>query len=235
MATVMVQRIIGPTRKVSRMTRVHANTIRNMMQVYFIAGSTNCKSNLIQVVEQAIQGGITMFQFREKGNGAVIGEEKVRLAKEVQALCKANDVPFIVNDDVDLALAIDADGVHIGQTDEEADNVRKKIGDKILGVSVHSLEEAHRAVASGADYFGVGPIFPTNSKDDAEPVCGTEGLEMMRKNGFDIPIVGIGGIHAGNAGEVMAAGADGVSVISAISLADSPYEATKQLADSIKK
>src|SRR5689334_19429044 len=104
------------------MTRIHANIIRNMMRVYFIAGSTNCQSNLLQVVEQAIQGGITMFQFREKGNGAATGEEKVRLAKEIQALCKVNDVPFIVNDDVDLALAIDADGVHIGQTDEEAGN-----------------------------------------------------------------------------------------------------------------
>ncbi|WP_416828958.1 thiamine phosphate synthase [Ectobacillus polymachus] len=210
-------------------------TLRNMLRVYFIAGSTNCKHDVVEVVEEAIRGGITLFQFREKGKDAAVGQEKMQLAKRIQALCKENHIPFIVNDDVDLALAIDADGVHIGQKDEDAKHVRKRIGDKILGVSVHSLDDAHLAIANGADYFGVGPIFPTQSKDDAEPVRGTEVIEIIRKNGLDTPIVGIGGIHAGNADEVMAAGADGVSVISAISLADSSYEAAKQLAEAVKK
>lgn len=211
------------------MTRILSDHMRELLRVYFIAGSNNCHKDLREVVSEAIDGGITLFQFREKGKGALTGEEKYRLAKEVQQICKSRGIPFIVNDDVEMALALDADGVHIGQDDEAADSVREKIGNKILGVSVHNLEEAQRAIRQGADYFGVGPIFPTQSKEDAQQAKGTTVIEAIRKNGIDMPIVGIGGISVDNASIVMRGGADGVSVISAISQAASVSESAKEL------
>ncbi|WP_028400197.1 thiamine phosphate synthase [Ectobacillus panaciterrae] len=211
------------------MTRILSDHMRELLRVYFIAGSNNCHKDLREVVSEAIDGGITLFQFREKGKGALTGEEKYRLAKEVQQICKSRGIPFIVNDDVEMALALDADGVHIGQDDETADSVREKIGNKILGVSVHNLEEAQRAIRQGADYFGVGPVFPTQSKEDAQQAKGTTVIEAIRKNGIDMPIVGIGGISVDNASIVMRGGADGVSVISAISQAASVSESAKEL------
>lgn len=205
------------------------NHLREMLKVYFIMGSTNCFKDPREVLAEAIDGGITMFQFREKGDGALTGVEKFNLAKDLQSLCRKNQIPFIVNDDIELALALDADGVHIGQEDEPASVVREKIGNKILGVSVHSMEEALAALKDGADYFGIGPVFPTKTKKDAKPSRGTTLIEELRRKGYSTPIVGIGGITTENASTVMAAGADGISVISAISHASSPYEAAKIL------
>ncbi|MFX3623566.1 MAG: thiamine phosphate synthase [Ectobacillus sp.] len=211
------------------MARIDASAMRELLRVYFIAGSTNSAKPILETVSEAIDGGVTLFQFREKGAGALTGEAKYKLAKELRQLCKNKGVPFIVNDDVELAIAVDADGVHIGQDDEAAATVRSKIGDKILGISVHSLEEAHLAIRDGADYFGVGPVFPTQTKEDAQEARGTEVIRQLRESGIDIPIVGIGGIHAGNAKEVIEAGADGVSVISAISQAASVKESAMAL------
>lgn len=205
------------------------NHLREMLKVYFIMGSTNCFKDPREVLAESIDGGITMFQFREKGDGALTGVEKFNLAKDLQSLCRKNQIPFIVNDDIELALALDADGVHIGQEDEPASVVREKIGNKILGVSVHSMEEALAALKDGADYFGIGPVFPTKTKKDAKPSRGTTLIEELRRKGYSTPIVGIGGITTENASTVMAAGADGISVISAISHASSPYEAAKIL------
>ncbi|WP_163182599.1 thiamine phosphate synthase [Neobacillus sedimentimangrovi] len=205
------------------------NHLREMLKVYFIMGSTNCFKDPREVLAEAIDGGITMFQFREKGDGALTGVEKFNLAKDLQSLCRKNQIPFIVNDDIELALALDADGVHIGQEDEPASVVREKIGNKILGVSVHSMEEALAALKDGADYFGIGPVFPTKTKKDAKPSRGTTLIEELRRKGYSTPIVGIGGITTENASTVMAAGADGISVISAISHASSPYQAAKIL------
>lgn len=198
-------------------------------------GNNNCLENPAKVLIDAIAGGITLFQFREKGKEAFTGLEKWNLAKQLQSICKEQDIPFIVNDDIELALAIDADGVHIGQEDEQVKTVRAKIGDKILGVSVHSMEDAESARNDGADYFGIGPVFPTNTKEDAKPVRGTRLIEELRKNGWSIPIVGIGGITSENATKVIEAGADGVSVITAISHADSPVEAASALRKSVSK
>jgi thiamine-phosphate pyrophosphorylase len=213
--------------------RIKNERMKELLKVYFIMGSINCQKEPLGVMKEAIEGGITLFQYREKGRGALAGEEYYKLAKQLQSLCKNHNIPFIVNDDVELALAIDADGVHIGQDDEAVETVRKKIGDKILGVSAHTIEEARFAIEKGADYLGIGPIFPTSSKEDAKAVQGTVLIESLRKLGIDIPIVGIGGINASNASSVVEAGADGVSVISAISLASSPYENTKQLAEAV--
>lgn len=215
------------------MARIANEEMKQRLKVYFIMGSVNCKKPPLEVLTEAIDGGITLFQFREKGSGALVGEQKYEFAKQLQAICQKRGIPFIVNDDIELALAIDADGVHIGQDDEDARIVREKIGDKILGVSAHNLEEAQAAVAAGADYIGVGPIYPTKSKADAKQAQGPGIIRLLRNNGIAIPIVGIGGITAENAGEVMSAGADGVSVISAIASASSPLLATKQLAQAV--
>jgi thiamine-phosphate pyrophosphorylase len=210
-----------------------SNDLRDSLRVYFIMGSPNCLKDPAEVLTEAIAGGITLFQFREKGEGALIGAEKYALAKELQGICKEHQIPFIVNDDIELAIALNADGVHIGQEDEQVEDVRKKIGDKIIGVSVHSYEEAKVALAGGADYFGIGPVFPTKTKEDAKPSNGTKLIEELRERGLSIPIVGIGGITSENARTVIEAGADGVSVITAISHAPSLKDAAKALRKSV--
>ncbi|MBU8916751.1 thiamine phosphate synthase [Bacillus sp. FJAT-29953] len=208
--------------------------LREALKVYFIMGTANCRKDPIEVLKEAIAGGITFFQFREKGKEALIGEEKYALAKKLQSLCKEHRIPFIVNDDIELAIRLNADGVHIGQEDEPAETVRRQIGDsKILGVSVHTPEEAEGALSAGADYFGIGPVFPTKTKADAKPSRGTALIEELRSQGIAVPIVGIGGITSENAATVVEAGADGVSVITAISLANSPLIAAKALRKSV--
>lgn len=217
------------------MMRIETQQMSKLLQVYFIMGSNNCQEDPLQVMKEALDGGVTLFQFREKGEGALKGEERLQFAKKLQILCKEYGVPFIVNDDVELAVELDADGVHVGQDDEGITVVREKMGDKIVGVSAHTIEEARFALENGADYLGVGPIFPTNTKKDTKAVQGTNGLRHFRDEGIKVPIVGIGGITIENAASVIEAGADGVSVISAISLADSAYESTKKLAQQVKK
>lgn len=217
------------------MMRIETQQMSKLLQVYFIMGSNNCQKDPLQVMKEALDGGVTLFQFREKGEGALKGKERLQFAKKLQMLCKEYGVPFIVNDDVELAVELDADGVHVGQDDEGITVVREKMGDKIVGVSAHTIEEARFALENGADYLGVGPIFPTNTKKDTKVVQGTNGLRHFRDEGIKVPIVGIGGITIENAASVIEAGADGVSVISAISLADSAYESTKKLAQQVKK
>ncbi|MDA1761269.1 thiamine phosphate synthase [Bacillus thuringiensis] len=217
------------------MMRIETKKMSKLLQVYFIMGSNNCTKDPLSVLKEALDGGVTLFQFREKGEGALIGEDRVRFAKEVQALCREYGVPFIVNDDVELAIELDADGVHVGQDDEGITSVREKMGDKIIGVSTHTIEEARWAIENGADYLGVGPIFPTSTKKDTKAVQGTKGLAHFREQGITIPIVGIGGITIENTASVIEAGADGVSVISAISLAESAYESARKLAEEVNK
>ena len=205
--------------------------IKELLKVYFIMGSANCLQDPEEVLRAAIKGGITLFQFREKGNGCLQGEEKLQLAKRLQTVCHEQEIPFIVNDDIELAVEIEADGVHIGQEDEPAEEVRQKIGtNKILGVSAHTLKEAEHAIAAGADYLGIGPIYPTLTKDDAKAVQGLTFIKELRASGIAIPLVGIGGITAENAAPIIGAGADGVSVITAISQGESPEAAARMLA-----
>jgi thiamine-phosphate pyrophosphorylase len=203
--------------------------IEELLQLYFIMGSTNCNADPVYVLKQAIEGGITLFQYREKGVGSLEGLEKVRLAEKLYRVCKDAGIPFIVNDDVDLAVELDADGIHVGQEDLAANFVREKAANKILGVSAHTIEEAEKAIEDGADYLGLGPIYPTISKDDARTVSGLTIIENFRKNGITIPIVGIGGITAANARDVIQAGANGVSLISAIAAADDVKKASEEL------
>ncbi|MCM3711877.1 thiamine phosphate synthase [Sporosarcina luteola] len=194
-------------------------------------GSPNAEKPL-SVLEDALKGGITCFQLREKGKRALVGMEKRAFAVSCQRLCAQYGVPFIVNDDVDLAVEIDADGVHVGQDDMEARFVRKRIGsEKIVGVSVHTVDEANKAIADGADYVGMGPVYPTITKADAKPVAGTAMIEEVAAVYPDLPIVGIGGITAENAEPVFRAGASGISVISAIASSTDPELAARRLAE----
>lgn len=167
---------------------------------------------LAAAVEQALQGGATIVQLREKELAPELFLEE---AKAIKQLCRKYGVPFIVNDNVDIALAVDADGVHVGQKDMEAGRVRRLIGaDKILGVSVQTVAQAAQAEKNGADYLGVGAIFPTGSKNDAEEV-GPEELKRICA-AVNIPVVAIGGISKGNVMQLAGAGISGIAVISGI-------------------
>ena len=180
---------------------------------------------LYEVVKESLDGGATFMQLREK----TLDEETFyQEAVELQALCKEYGVPFVVNDDVDIAVRMDADGVHVGQSDMEAGNVRALIGpDKILGVSASTVEQAKLAEERGADYLGVGAVFPTGSKDDAEEVS----FETLKEicEAVSIPVVAIGGITEGNTPELAGSGICGIAVISAIYAQKDIPEATKRL------
>ena len=174
---------------------------------YWLNGRT-----LTDVVRESLEGGVTMLQLREKTL-----EEPAFLqeAKELQALCRAYHVPFIVNDNVDIALAMNADGVHVGQSDMEALDVRAKLGpDKIIGVSAQTVEQALLAKKHGADYLGVGAVFPTGSKADADDVS-YDTLKAICQ-AVSIPVVAIGGISRDNVARLAGSGICGVAVISAI-------------------
>lgn len=191
---------------------------KELLKLYFICGTTTCQGkDLYSVVEEALKGGITLFQFREKGKGALEGKEKVELAVKIQDLCKKYNVPFIVNDDIELALEIAADGVHVGQDDLGVDEIRKLMPDKIIGLSIGNEEELKQSKVEYVDYVGVGPVYVTQSKDDAGGAIGYEGLELMRRFLPQMPLVAIGGIQTQHIKDVMKTNVDGVSIISAIS------------------
>ncbi|WP_353733609.1 thiamine phosphate synthase [Rossellomorea vietnamensis] len=205
-------------------------TLRDSLSCYFVMGSTNCTDDPRKVLRDALSSGVTMFQFREKGENCLTGTEAVNLAADLHAICKEHKVPYIVNDNIDLALEIEADGVHIGQEDGDAEEIRKRMGSsKILGISAHSLTEANAAIKAGADYLGVGPMYPTMTKNDTRPVSGPILIEELKTYGIQLPIVGIGGINANNAAEVLHAGADGVAVISCLSSSRDPKSSVRNL------
>ena len=167
---------------------------------------------LYSVVKESLDGGVTFLQLREKELDEVHFLEE---AKELQQLCREYQVPFIVNDNVDIAIAMDADGVHVGQSDMEAGDVRAKLGsDKIIGVSAQTVEQALLAEKHGADYLGVGAVFPTGSKDDADDVS-YETLKAICE-AVSIPVIAIGGITQENVKELAGSGICGIAVISAI-------------------
>lgn len=186
---------------------------------------------LYQDVEAAIKGGATFIQLREKNlDEAHFLEE----AKEIKELCKKYQVPFVINDNVDIALAMDADGVHVGQSDMEAGAVREKLGpDKIIGVSAQTVEQALLAEQKGADYLGVGAVFPTGSKDDAVEVS-HETLKAICE-AVKIPVIAIGGISAGNVMELSGSGICGIAVISAIFAKPDIEAAAKELKEQTEK
>ncbi|MCM3617027.1 thiamine phosphate synthase [Sutcliffiella horikoshii] len=210
---------------------------REELNLYFVMGSSDCNGrDPSGVLQEAINGGITLFQFREKGHDAKVGAEKKELALELKKICKRHDIRFIVNDDIDLAVEIGADGVHIGQEDTAFPVAKEKlISRMIIGVSCHTVEEAEAAVNHGADYIGVGPMYFTTTKKDIREVKGPEVVRQIRNAGMTIPIVGIGGISVENTGEILESGADGVAVISAITKAGSPFAAASEFSRCIGK
>lgn len=198
---------------------------------YLVTDTDMCpRENLIDVVSEAIRGGVTLVQLREKEISTREFYSEAVLLKE---LCKRHGVPLIINDRLDIALAVDADGVHIGQSDMPIDVVRRILGnDKIIGLSAGNVPDAEEAVKGGADYLGVGAVFHTSTKSDACDV----GIEMLKKvrSAVKIPIVGIGGINADNIENLYGTGIDGVAVVSCIMASDDPYNAAKQLAEKVK-
>ncbi len=189
------------------------------------------EQTLYQQVEAALKGGVTCVQLREKD----LDEARfLQEAKEICALCRRYNVPFIVNDNVDIAIACGADGIHVGQEDMVADEVRRLVGDgMILGVSVHTVEEAREAVRNGADYLGLGAVFPTSTKTDVDLMSN----ETLRDicNAVDVPIVAIGGIHQENIGKLSGSGVDGVALVSAIFSAEDIELACRELRELSKK
>ena len=185
---------------------------------------------LVEVVGAAVQGGVTVVQIREKGAGI---REFLALAQALKTLLDPQGIPLIVNDRLDLALACEAAGVHLGQEDLPCDLARRLLGpERLLGVSVSTPEEARQAEAAGADYLGVSPIFVTPTKQDTPAATGLAGLRLIRAV-TALPLVAIGGLSAANAGEVMAAGADGIAVVSALMAAADPREAARALRSAI--
>lgn len=170
------------------------------------------EKTLYEQVKASLDGGITLLQLREK---EMPYEDFLREAKDVKALAASYGVPLMINDNVDLALAVDADGVHVGQSDMEAGSVREKLGrDKIIGVSARTVLEALRAEKAGADYLGVGAVFSTSTKEDADVIAWETLKEICQS--VSIPVVAIGGIKKDNVMQLAGSGAAGISVISGI-------------------
>ena len=179
-----------------------------------------------EIVTAAVYGGATVVQLREKDCST---REFIEQALAIKKFLKDQSVPLIINDRVDVAQAVKADGVHLGQTDMPLGMAKKILGDSmIIGISAESLQDAIEAEKGGADYLGVSPIYATPTKTDTAPPLGLEGLREIRK-AVKIPLVGIGGLNCDNAAEVIRNGADGVAVVSAVVAADDPQTAADEL------
>ncbi|MHA1687198.1 MAG: thiamine phosphate synthase [Candidatus Heimdallarchaeaceae archaeon] len=178
---------------------------------YFITDRNLSVNGIIQDVKDALEAGARMIQYREKGLST---REMYEKGLEIKKLCEKYGAKYIVNDRIDIAQATSADGVHIGQDDMLLELARKLMPDAVVGVSCSNVTEAVEAVKGGADYLGVGPIYPTSTKKDAGRPIGAEGVRKIREN-VGIPIVAIGGITVEKVKELIKAGADSVSAISA--------------------
>jgi len=180
----------------------------------------------VELADLAIKGGADTIQFRQK-IGAT--REMIEIARELKRLCQDAGVMFIVNDRVDVAIASEADGVHLGQDDFPIPLARKLLGEnRIIGGSAVTLEEAQECLDQGVDYIGFGPVYPTASKNDAGPVTGLDLLKHAVDT-IPLPIIAIGGISSENTAEVMAAGVKGIAVISAVCCQENPERATRKL------
>lgn len=186
---------------------------RETLALYAITDSRLAKEqSFYEQIEDALKGGVTLLQLREKNMGE---EDLLKEALEVQKICKKYRVPLIINDDVELAKRINADGVHVGQSDLDAGTARTILGpDKIIGVTAKTVEQARAAQRAGADYLGSGAIFGTGTKPDAKPMT----MELLREivNAVDIPVVAIGGIDSSNAYKLAKTGIAGIAVVNGI-------------------
>jgi thiamine-phosphate pyrophosphorylase len=178
------------------------------------------------LTQMAIAGGADTIQLRQKTGST---REMIETARKMKLICEQSGVAFIVNDRVDIAIASDADGVHLGQDDFPIPLARKLLGgDRIIGGSAATFEEAGNCLSDGADYIGFGPVYPTGSKEDAGPVRGAAMFKHVVES-IPLPIIAIGGVDAGNIFEVLKAGAHGIAVISAVCCQEDPEKATRKL------
>lgn len=195
------------------------------LKLYLVTDKSDDVDKFLKTIEEGIKGGVTVVQIREKTADTL---DFYKLALKVKQITTKYNVPLIINDRVDVALAIDADGVHVGQSDMPCDITRKLIGpDKILGVSAHNIEEAKKAEKDGADYLGSGAVFPTPTKDDANRITKEELKEIVES--VNIPVVAIGGITIENADELTDTGIEGFSVVSAIMSSENPKKSAEEL------
>jgi thiamine-phosphate pyrophosphorylase len=201
-------------------------TDKSSMLLYAVTDRTWLKGrSLANAVEEALKAGVTFLQLREKN---LDFSSFLELARDIKKIADKYRVPYVINDNVDIAIACGADGVHVGQEDMDAKEVRKTIGpDKILGVSAQTVEQAVNAENNGADYIGVGSVFPTSTKPDAETVS----FETLRNicKAVSIPVVAIGGINKDNAIKLAGTGIDGIAVVSAIFARDDITKAVREL------
>lgn len=203
------------------------NVEKKAMRLYAVTDRAWLKEGqtLAMAVEEAIKGGATFVQLREKN----MSFGKLRaLALDIKAVCKKYNIPFVIDDDVAMAKEVDADGVHVGQSDMEVKTARAMLGkDKIIGVSAATVDDALAAERRGADYIGVGAVFPTGTKEDALPVAREEVKKIT--GAVTIPVVAIGGINVGNVGELKNLDLDGIAVVSAIFAKENIFEAAQEL------
>lgn len=200
------------------------------LSLYLVTNNSEDEEKFLNIVEESLKGGVSVVQLREKKAETL---DFYNLALKVKEITQKYNVPLIINDRIDIALAIDADGVHVGQSDMPAKTARSMIGeDKILGVSAANIKEAKKAQRDSADYIGVGAVYPTNTKDDATSVPKKELKEIVKS--VDIPVVAIGGITQENAHELNDCEIDGLSVVSAIMEAKNPKIASKNLLKEFK-
>lgn len=200
------------------------------LSLYLVTNNSEDEEKFLNIIEESLKGGVSVVQLREKKAETL---DFYNLALKVKEITQKYNVPLIINDRIDIALAIDADGVHVGQSDMPAKTARSMIGeDKILGVSAANIKEAKKAQRDSADYIGVGAVYPTNTKDDATSVPKKELKEIVKS--VDIPVVAIGGITQENTHELNDCGIDGLSVVSAIMEAKNPKIASKNLLKEFK-
>lgn len=186
----------------------------------------------VQLTEMAIAGGADTIQFRDKKGST---REIIQIATQMKRVCAHRGVAFIVNDRIDVAIAAQADGVHLGQNDFPIPLARKLLGNgRIIGGSAATLKEARQCLADGADYVGFGPVFQTGSKDDAGPVTGIETLREI-VGAIPLPIIAIGGVDAESAPTIMQTGAHGIAVISAVCCRKDPQQAAKALFETLRR
>jgi thiamine-phosphate pyrophosphorylase len=212
---------------------VFRERISSYLSVYLVMGLEGYGDrSALQIAQEALAGGATMIQLREK-NAPL--KQVLEQGSQLKALCSEYKVPFLINDRVDVALLLDADGVHVGQDDIPGLAARGLLGaDKIIGISAGTMEEAEWAVSNGADYLGVGPVYATSTKQDAGNAIGFELIREISGR-WPLPIVGIGGIGLTNAQEVVRAGAQGVAVVSAVCRHEQPQMAAQLLFKSIQE
>ena len=195
------------------------------LSLYLVTDKSDDVEKFLKTIEEAIKGGVSVVQIREKTADTL---DFYNLALKVKEITEKHNVPLIINDRVDVALAVDAEGVHVGQSDMPCDVTRALVGpDKIVGVSAATIEEAQKAESDGADYIGTGAVFPTATKDDAPKITKKDLKEIVES--ISIPVVAIGGITLNNAHELNDTGIAGLSVVSAIMSSENPKKSSEEL------